>query len=248
MSTNLDAVFRAFRKYEPQNIRSYALQISNVIKALEKSLNKELVVIFEGARMRPVEINTGATSGRDLTDLVSDIIIYFNRFDIKKFGKSSDPDSMYVPKHTISVWFSFKNENTLVNLKVRMGGRSLPNAWVNHSGYRFFGDGWESACKIFRTILNELHYDYATMGSYSSSDIREEKFDDWLLNCTYFSKNGNYTIPPGMPDVEYEETAKGVYLSIGNKLCTSTDDPEYQEQKQTRLEATRRIKQANGLS
>src|SRR5690606_15278647 len=236
------------RNAEPKSIIEYAREIGNVLQSIQGNIDEDLVVKLEGSRLKPFELNASDIASLDLVSRISSIIIDLNRYDIRRFGKNKDPDENYEPAHTISVSISFRVKRSFTSFNVRMGGKSLSNAWVNQGGFSFFADGWDCALRIFRVIVDELDYDYAAVGSYKSQDIKEERFDEWLLNCTYFSNRGSHRIPPDMPGIDYHETDKGVYLSIGSKLCTSTDDPEYQEQKQIRLEATRRIKQANGLS
>src|SRR5690606_7450497 len=116
-------------------------------------------------------------------------------------------------------------------INFRMGGGIMPDAWTSQSSHAMLELGLGPCKNMFEALMDEADFEYGTIGSYKSADVDEEKFDYWLLNCTYFSNSGSHKIPSGIPGVEYEETDKGVYLSIGNKLCISTDDPEYQEQK-----------------
>lgn len=250
MEPKLEAIIRAFSHERPRSLRAYSSQIVSVLQKLGGDDKDFLTVQFEGERMKPVRVELSQSGADDVIDKVAESIIEFNRYDIRKFGKVKDPGFDYVPDHPMGMLAAVETQQGRVYFGIRMGSSmlTLPHSWVCRDGEIIKLKGIDWSKEVFRTLMDVLNYGYGSAGSFYREDIRKQNFNGWLLNYSYFSKSGPYIVPKGIPDVAYEETEKGVYLSIGNKLCTSTDDPEYQEQKQIRLEATRRIKQANGLN
>ena len=193
MERNLEGVLRAFSSAEPVSVWGYSSQVKAVMQGLSRVDEAFRAVQFEAERMKSVTVDLSLLSEDDALSKIAESIIEFNRYDIRKFGKTADPDFTYIPAHPISMLAKFETQHGELYFRINMGSYKavLPDAWVCRDGKVIERNGLGWAKGMFRIMMDTLDYGFGSVGSFYRNHIREGNFEGWLLNF----QNLLYTLP-----------------------------------------------------